>query len=715
MAVTSSDVSSQGILYSPDATHRRSLLPFWDRFRAKAYQDLSTTVPLNFNIGTASYPEANFESFAKEGYSKNEIVHACIRELATSAATPRYQVVAPSTEGGIIEIDRGLLYDLMTVPNPYSDWYSFIERLVTFLMVAGNGYVLKERSKGDEVSALYLLRPDRVTIVAGDYGAESYVYTVGSKEYSIESRNMCHIALPNPAGDIYGLSPLQVLARNVNLDLNMTDFAKTYFQNAGVPSGLLKIKKRLSTQEEASTIRSRWRSQFGGVNNFHRVAILDDDAEYQPMSNSPKDMALNDLHNLTESRICAVFGVPPILVGANVGLQRSTFSNYREARLAFHSETLEPLVSRILRYFNRNLFDEYKGNETMSVDWSAMRAVLDDQAANTTRINSLFAGGLITLNEARGELGFDAIDEGSVRRVPTSVMELAEGQSATVAVGDAPVELAHPMLPRLKAPSVAPRGLMLRTRLISERESETDDLQRKVLRHFRGLRNRVDGVLGRYMERATEESKDYPFELVDMLPPIETGNLGGILETAFQRISKKTFKTINDVGIAGSLEWSDKLPTVQDVLTSAPTRAAMIHSTTNKVIQRAVNTGLERGYSIEQLARGVPDDKFPGIRSVLGETETRSRLIARTEVMRTQNQTTVGFYKEQGFAYVKADDVDGDEGDTYVDPGDPYGYTCAERNGQIYLLEDASNIEDHPNGTLNWTPMPRGYKPEETI
>jgi len=83
--------------------------------------------------------------------------------------------------------------------------------------------------------------------------------------------------------------------------------------------------------------------------------------------------------------------------------------------------------------------------------------------------------------------------------------------------------------------------------------------------------------------------------------------------------------------------------------------------------------------------------------------------------MRTQNQTTVGFYKEQGFAYVKADDVDGDEGDTYVDPGDPYGYTCAERNGQIYLLEDASNIEDHPNGTLNWTPMPRGYKPEETI
>jgi len=141
----------------------------------------------------------------------------------------------------------------------------------------------------------------------------------------------------------------------------------------------------------------------------------------------------------------------------------------------------------------------------------------------------------------------------------------------------------------------------------------------------------------------------------------------------------------------------------------------MIHRTTSKAIGKAVGIGLERGYSIEQLAQGVPDDKFPGIRSLLTETENRARLIARTEVMRTQNQTTVGFYREQGLAYVQADDVDGDPNDTYIDPGDPYGRTCAERHGQVYTLEDAQNIDDHPNGTLNWTPMPRGYKPEVTV
>ena len=692
-------------------------MAFWDNLLRKQ-QELSTTVPLNMDVGMASYPDVNYENFANEGYSKNEIVHACIRELATSAAAPRYYVSAPTSDGGATAIERGLLYDLVTKPNPYHDWYAFIEKLVTFLMVAGNAYVIKERSRGDSVTALYLLRPDRVTIVAGDYGAESYVYTVGNKEYGIEARDMCHLALPNPAGDLYGLSPLQVAARTVNLDLNMTDFAKVYFQNAGVPSGLLKLKKRLSSQEEASIIRSRWRSQFGGVNNFHRVAILDEDAEYQPMSNSPKDMSLDGLHNLTESRICAVFGVPPILVGANVGLQRSTFSNYREARLAFHSETLEPMVSRILRYFNRNLFDEYGTNETLTVDWVAMRGVLDDQVATTTRLTALFAGGILTLNETREALGFDAVSDGALRRIPSSVFEVAEGQQAApVAVEAAPIEQAHPILAAIKAPRVAPRGRLLGRRLLEEREDETDDLAAKTLRHFRGIRNRVDGILGRHMERQTSvsDTKAYPFETSDMLPPIETGNMTKILEAAYRRVSKRTFGAVNDAGVAGTLNWSDKLPTVQKVLAQAPVRAAMIHRTTSKAIGRAVGIGLERGYSIEQLAQGVPDDKFPGIRSLLTETENRARLIARTEVMRTQNQTTVGFYREQGLAYVQADDVDGDPNDTYIDPGDPYGRTCAERHGQVYTLEDAQNIDDHPNGTLNWTPMPRGYKPEVTV
>jgi HK97 family phage portal protein len=493
-------------------------LPFWDFFRKQEPGDVAVAVPLNYDVGQATYPDASFESFATEGYAKSEIVHACIRELAVSAASPRYYVQAPAQGGGAVEITSGLLHDLTSKPNPTSDWYSFVETLVTYLMVAGNTYTLKERNRSGKVSALYHLRPDRVRIIGGDHGAEGYVYTVGGKDYSIPREDICHLALPNPGGDLYGLSPLQVLARNVNLDLNMTDFAKTYFQNAGVPSGLLKLKRRLNTQEEAATIRSRWRSQFGGRNNFHRIAILDEDADYVPMANAPKDMALPELHNLTESRICAVFGVPAILVGANVGLQRSTYSNYREARLAFHSETLEPMVSRILRHLNRNLFDDYPGNETLTVDWAEMRSGLDDREAMTSRVTGLFAGGIVTLNEAREQLGLQAVTDGAIRRIPAAIFEVAEGTPAPVAVGAAPVEESMQVgtlkewddLPALKAPRVARRAGILRRQLLEDREEETDQMAKRVQRHFRGLRNRVDGILGRWMERTSSDSKDFP-------------------------------------------------------------------------------------------------------------------------------------------------------------------------------------------------------------
>ena len=717
-------------------------MSFLDRFfpaTLKQYpgEEVGGTVPLNYDVGQATYPDASYANFASEGYGKNEIVHACIRELAVAAASPKYMIEAPSTDGGTVEVTSGLLYDLITRPNSTDDWYSFIEQLVTYLMVAGNAYVYKERSRGNRVTALYLLRPDRIRIIGASYGAAGFVYDVGGKDYPIPVEDMCHLSLPNPAGDLYGLSPLQVLSRTVNLDLNMTDFAKVYFQNAGVPSGLLKLKRRLNTQEEASTIRARWRSQFGGRNNFHRIAILDEDAEYQQMASAPKDMAMSELHDLTESRICAVFGVPAILVGANVGLQRSTYSNYREARLTFHSETLEPLVGRILRYLNHHLFSEYPGNEPMTADWSSMRASLDDKADQTARVNALFTGGILTLNEARQQLGLDAITDGDIRRIPAAVFEMADGQSmAPVAIGAAPeaVEQSRQLYPTKepfdpwrvlggdrpfpdaeKAPRPAPRGAMTARRLLEDRETETDIMLPKLQRYFRGVRNRVDGILGRHMERGTDETKAFPFDADELLPSAEINGLAEIIRASTARVSRKTFDIINDAGVAGTLDWDEKLPVVQSALTQAPTRASLIHRTSHRNIGRAIGIALERGYSIEGLARGVPDDNFPGLRSLLTETEKRSRLIARTEIMRTQNQTSVGFYQEQGFEYVRADDPDGDPDDNYVDPGDPYGRTCRERHGQVYRLEDARNIDDHPNGRLNWLPMPRDYKPEDTV
>ena len=106
-------------------------------------------------------------------------------------------------------------------------------------------------------------------------------------------------------------------------------------------------------------------------------------------------------------------------------------------------------------------------------------------------------------------------------------------------------------------------------------------------------------------------------------------------------------------------------------------------------------------------ARGVPKENFPGVQGIMNDTKTRSRLIARTETMRSQNMTTTKLYQQQGFNYVQASDIDGGV-DNYVDPAD--GLTCSQRNGQVFRTSEAYDVMDHPNGTLTWIPMPMSYK-----
>jgi HK97 family phage portal protein len=682
-------------------------MPIWDRiFRKEIESNIAASVPLVNDLTSVQYPEDNYANFASQGYARSTIVNACIKEIATGVATARFYVQRDS-EDGIVEVENSPLANLLKYPNANQDFYTWLERLVTYLYVSGNAYVLKERARTNQVVAMYLLRPDRVSIMPDGQGIKGYSYEIDGKEYFLAPEDVGHISFPNPANDSYGLSPLHVLSKTINLDMSMTDFAKVYFQNAGVPSGLLKVKRRLTSQEEANRIRSRWRSSFGGTNNFHKVAVLDDDAEYQQMASAPSDMALVDLHNHTESRICAVLGVPPILISANVGLARSTFANYREARFSFHSETLEPLINRIVRFFNYCL--GYEMDETVAVDLTEMRSFLDDKESINARASSLFQSGIITLNEARELVGQDALPDGEVRRLPSNILE-----SGTPSEVQAFPSGFQSMLSEKRKEPVTPRGLQMGSNLNRNRDELAEKWTPTVEAFFKRLKSRVDGIIGRHLSRDTEIEKagGFPFTASTLVPDSEIGNLSEIFYRMFVEVSRETYGIINSSGVAGEATWSEAAPAISSLLTEAPARATIVHNTTRKNVQKVLTQALQRGYSIDQLARGVPNDDFVGIRSLLNETATRSKMIARTEIMRSQNITSVNLFKDQGFDYVRAYDVDGDPHDTYVPAGDPYGRTCIERDGQVYRVDDARNIMDHPNGTLSWVPMPRSYQPE---
>ena len=657
----------------------------------------NATVPIGFGNSSFDEPDADYYSYAKQGYEKDQLVYACIRELSLAASEPRYLIENRNKNNEPYEVTAGPLVDLLNKPNANQDFYSFLDQMVIHLHVTGNAYVYKERSQSGKVMALYMLRPDRVTIKSGiKEGIEQYDYSIEGYTYHIQKEDIAHMKLVNPTNDIYGLSPLQVIAPVINLDLSIIQYAKAFFLNAGVPSGMLKIKRRINTQEEANNIRRTWRSQFSSPGNFHNLAIMDEDATYEPLAAPLTDLALGDLRDTVETRICMAFGVPSILVGAVIGLDRATYANYKEARKTFYSEKMIPLVNKMVRFLNLNLENEFNDGY-VAVDFTNVRSLIDDKDDITKRAVDQYGSGLVTLNEARAILGLDPVEDGSVRRMPLNVLEVGG-----VNIESTAKTLLVPEKKEVKIDNI--RASRLNEQLVNDRERHASLFEPQIINFYLRVKNKADGILGNL--------KSYPFDASQVLPDGVNNELKEIISQSYIGIVNSTWELIKHSGLSGDFTIQDYPQALANILNLSGQAADEIHNTTLQAITKAIDIGKERNYSVKELTQGKPDDNFPGISSIITEAyRNRSQRIAITEMMRAQNATTMTYYQQAGVKFVQAYDPSSPN-DTYVPPGDPYGRTCSERNLQIYRLNDARFIMDHPNGKLTWTPMPSNYSGE---
>ncbi len=164
------------------------------------------------------------------------------------------------------------------------------------------------------------------------------------------------------------------------------------------------------TDDAVAEIRARWHQRYAGWRNWLEPAVLDKDARVQPISWSLSEMGFEGLDARSEARICQVLRVPPILVGAKVGLDRSTFANYSEARRSFWEDSLMPQYRRIRDELQVDLIDREFGDEhRLDWDFSDVPALQEDRTARWQRATESLSAGGITVNDFRREVGLDAI------------------------------------------------------------------------------------------------------------------------------------------------------------------------------------------------------------------------------------------------------------------------------------------------------------------
>jgi HK97 family phage portal protein len=354
------------------------------------------------SLGGANWSRRGFASLATEGFMRNAVVYRCVRMIAEAAAH-----VPLVVEDKGQRLTSHPLATLLAHPNPQAAGPSLFESLYAFLETAGNGY-LQAVALGDEVKALYALRPDRMQAVPGRDGYPvAYNYTSGGKVTRFDQLaspvpEILHLTLFNPLDDCYGLAPLEAAQQALDIHNASGAWNKALLDNSARPSGAIVYSSAAGalSQSQFDRLKDEIELGFQGALNAGRPMVLEGGLDWKTIAMTPKDMDFMEAKNAAARDIALAFGVPPMLLGIPGD---NTYANYAEANKAFWRQTVIPLVRRVAAALGHWLSPSF-GGVTLVPDLDHIEALAEDRAALWARIgNATF----LTDAEKRQMLGIE--------------------------------------------------------------------------------------------------------------------------------------------------------------------------------------------------------------------------------------------------------------------------------------------------------------------
>ncbi|CUA87991.1 phage portal protein, HK97 family [Chelatococcus sambhunathii] len=357
-----------------------------------------------YGVGRPVWTSREFEALAREGFSRNPVVHRCVKLVAEAAASVPWVL-----HDGAEEPERHPLLDLVRRPNPREDGGSFLESLFSHLLVAGNAYA-EAVCIGEAPRELYVLRPDRMRVVPGGDGwPAAYDYTVGGRTVRLARREgspvepVLHLRLFNPVDDHYGLSPMGAAAGAVDIHNAASAWNKALLDNAARPSGALVYKGPDGvglTDTQFERLKGELEQQFQGRDNAGRPLLLDGGLDWRPLSLSPKDMDFVEAKAAAAREIALAFGVPPMLLGLPGD---NTYANFAEANRSFWRQTVIPLAQRAAASVAHWLAPAFGGELRFEIDLDRIDALAGEREALWRRISS---ADFLSEDEKREAVGY---------------------------------------------------------------------------------------------------------------------------------------------------------------------------------------------------------------------------------------------------------------------------------------------------------------------
>jgi HK97 family phage portal protein len=288
-------------------------------------------------------------------------VWSCITLIVQDIGKLGVDLIEKHSEGIWLPTTNTAYSPVLRRPNHYQGWIKFIEAWVTSKLTTGNTYVLKERdNRGGEnrgnVVAMYVLNPALVQVKVAPRGDVFYTLSPDNlsglmHEVTVPASEIIHDVAFAPYHPLCGLPPLVACALAASQSLSIQYTSSKFFQNNSKPGGVLTAPGNIS-DDTAKRIKEHWDANYAGEDNYGKVAVLGNGLKYEAMAVTNVEAQLIDQLKWTDEKICAVFHIPPFMVGVG---PMPTYDNIAKLNQQYYQQALQELIECIEECLDRGL------------------------------------------------------------------------------------------------------------------------------------------------------------------------------------------------------------------------------------------------------------------------------------------------------------------------------------------------------------------------
>lgn len=309
-------------------------------------------------------PETLMRSSAAMG-----TVFSIVSLYAESTARPEWKLYrkqpadarrryAPHTDTGSdqrTEVIQHAALDLINNPNPFWTRFSLFELDQTYLDLTGEWWWVLERHPAATFPiGAWPVRPDRIEPVPDpDRYLAGYVYTSpdGREKIPLGTGDVLCGKYPNPLDPMHGLGPVQSVLIDVEASRYSAAWNKNFFLNSATPGGVVQMDGSLD-DTEWDEFQDRWRETHQGTQAAHRVALLENGAQWVPNAVTQKDMDFATLRSQARDIVREAFRAPKVMLGVSDDVNRA---NAQTGQEVFNAWTVVTRLDRKRDALNHGL------------------------------------------------------------------------------------------------------------------------------------------------------------------------------------------------------------------------------------------------------------------------------------------------------------------------------------------------------------------------